>query len=376
LFLLCTLIGLFSFSTFLAQYRLESDDESVGKTLLDELSAAWTVFLLLPLLLGFLARLPIRRDNWFWSLPAHLLASVCFGASHTTLMTISRTWLYPIFGFGRYEPGKLIHRYPMEYHKQLLLYIAVAAVVYALGRLRAARAREREAAELSLRTSRLQNQLSEARLQALQGRLQPHFLFNTLNMISSLMYEDVQKADRMIARLSTLLRASLDTAERPCIPLRRELQILEVYLEIMEARLGPRLHIAREVDPAMAGVPVPALILQPLVENAIRHGEPEAGRAVEIGLQALRRGDSLRLVVADNGPGLPGGELASQGVGLSSVRDRLTQLYGAAARITLENGTPRGLRVVIELPVAFPEGAEAGRPGVAVAASAVQGVEP
>lgn len=363
LFAICTLVGLFNSSTFIAQYRTESDQEPIRKILLNEMTAAYTIFLLLPGLLLFMERVPVRRNNWYRSVPLHLVVSIAFGASHTTLMTLTRTWLYPVAALGSYDPGQLLFRYLMEYHKQLLIYILIAATVCMTKQMRDARAREREAAELTLRASKLQAQLSEARLQALQGRLQPHFLFNTLNMISSLMYEDVPKADRMMARLSTLLRMSLDSAESRCVPLSREMEILEAYLDIMEARFGQRLRVTREMDPEVTAALVPTLILQPLVENAIRHGEPEPNRPVEISVRAVRRGNRLRLEVADRGPGLAPVSPGSEGVGLRSVRDRLTELYGSEAGLNLENLSPRGLRVIIELPL----GPLAGKPpGAAV----------
>jgi len=135
----------------------------------------------------------------------------------------------------------------------------------------------------------------------------------------------------------------------------------------MEARFGSRLRVTRELDAALADVPVPALLLQPLVENAIRHGEPDPDRPIEISVRAQRRGDQVRLEVADNGPGLTDDASGSNGVGLKSVRDRLAQLYGADAHLRLENRSPRGLLVIIELPM--PEGGAA--PGMPAAAELV-----
>lgn len=351
LYALCTLIGLYRFSTFYAQYRLEGRHEPIRKILVNEMTGAYSFFLVLPVLILFTSRLPLRRGNWFWVLPLYVLASVGFGVADTTLMTLSRTWIYPVADLGRYDPGPLFYRYLMEYHVQFMIFILVAATVHAAARLRASRERERESAELALRASNLQAQLSEARLTALQGQLQPHFLFNTLNMISSLMYEDVGKADRMMTRLSTLLRMSLDTSERPSVPLRQEMDILAVYLEIMEARFGQRLCVTRHMDDGVDEAQVPALLLQPLVENAIRHGAPEPDRQLEILVRAVRDGDHLRLEVCDNGPGLPVSDAMPDGLGLRSIRDRLAALYGDDAQLRLENLAPRGLRVTVELPL-------------------------
>jgi two-component system, LytTR family, sensor kinase len=365
---LCTLIGLYRFSTFYAQYRLEGRSDPVREILVNEMTAAYSFLLLLPLLILFLIRVPLRRDNWFWTVPVYLLVSVAFGAVYTTLMTLTRTWVFPLANLGRYDPGPRFYRYLMEYHVQFMIFAFVAAVVHAVGRLRASQERERESAELALRASNLQAQLSEARLRALQGQLQPHFLFNTLNMISSLMYEDVGKADRMMTRLSTLLRMSLDTSERPSVPLRQEMDILGVYLEIMEARFGQRLRVARHMDAETAEVPVPALLLQPLVENAIRHGALEPDQTLEVSVRAVPEGGHLRLEVSDNGPGLTRNEAASDGLGLRSIRDRLAELYGDRARLRLENLAPRGLLVTVELPLAA-----AGREPLARGAASTAG---
>ena len=351
LFALCTLIGLYRFSTFYAQYRLEGRSDPVREILINEMTAAYSFLLLLPLLIVFMVRVPLRRDNWFWMVPAYLLVSVAFGAVYTTLMTLTRIWVFPLANLGRYDPGPLFYRYLMEYHVQFMIFAFVAVVVHAVGRLRASQAREREAAELALRASTLQAQLSEARLRALQGQLQPHFLFNTLNMISSLMYEDVAKADRMMTRLSMLLRMSLETSERPSVPLRQEMEILGVYIEIMEARFGKRLRITRHMDAEVAEAPVPALLLQPLVENAIRHGSPEPNQQLEIAVRAVRDGDRISLEVSDNGPGLAGTDAAPDGMGLRSIRDRLAALYGDGARLKLENLAARGLLVTVYLPL-------------------------
>ncbi len=355
LFGICTLIGLYRFSTFYAEYRLEGDDEPVRKILVNEMTAAYSFLLLLPLLVLFMIRIPLRRKNWLWAVPLYFLASVAFGIVYTSLMTLTRTWIYPFIDLGHYDPGPLFYRYLMEYHHQIMAFGTVVAAVHAIEWMRSSRARERVAAELALRASNLQAQLSEARLRALQGQLQPHFLFNTLNMISSLMYEDVPKADRMTVRLSTLLRMFLDTSGRASVPLRQEMEILEVYLEIMEARFGSRLRVTREMDQEVLEVPVPALLLQPLVENAIRHGAPDPHEVVEISVRARRAGDCLRLEVSDNGPGMAGDEAASDGVGLRSIRDRLAVIHGDAARLRLENLSPRGLRATIEVPMSAAE---------------------
>jgi LytS/YehU family sensor histidine kinase len=172
------------------------------------------------------------------------------------------------------------------------------------------------------------------------------------------MHQDVELADRMVARLGELLRLTLESAGHQEVPLRQELEFIKPYLEIQQARLGSRLRVEVGVDPAVMDAAVPNLLLQPLVENAIRHGvapRPEGGR---IEVRARREGDLLRLEVRDDGPGLPG-KPCGEGVGLANTRARLQQLYGDFHRLTLANGAPAGLVVTLDLPYREPAAAPA-----------------
>jgi LytS/YehU family sensor histidine kinase len=179
--------------------------------------------------------------------------------------------------------------------------------------------------------------------------LHPHFLFNTLNTLSSLIYQDVHAADKVIRDLSTLLRLALDNAGRHTVPLTDELRFVEVYLDIMKTRYPDRLDIVLNVDPEAETVTVPNLLLQPIVENSIKHGLGATEGPIGITLAARRAGGRLRIEVRDNGPGLPDGEL-NEGVGLSNTRDRLTQLYRDDFTFEIADGGDGGVRVRIEIP--------------------------
>jgi hypothetical protein len=220
----------------------------------------------------------------------------------------------------------------------LAAYWAVAAATWAI--------------DAHLRSSRLEASLAEARLELLRSQIQPHFLFNTLHAISELMHEDVEAADRMTTRLAELLRASLDTAGRQQVPLRDELAILDRYVGIERVRFGDRLRITIDADPLLLDALVPSFLLQPLVENAIRHAAGSVSVSVSAGLV---------IEVRDDGPGfgaphpapLParrgeGARRAGEGLGLANIRERLQQLYGEKARMTLNRGP--GAIVRIELP--------------------------
>jgi LytS/YehU family sensor histidine kinase len=227
----------------------------------------------------------------------------------------------------------------------MLNYWGILAVSHTLDYYRKYRERE-------LRTSQLEARLAQAQLQVLKMQLHPHFLFNTLNAISALMHRDVEIADRMIARLGELLRLTLASAGAQEVPLKQELDFIKPYLEIEQARLGPRLQVITQIEPATLTALVPNLILQPLVENAVRHGIAPRAKAGRIEIRAYRAGDQLHLEVWDDGPGLtqaPPVNLKG-GIGLANTRARLQQLYGPAHRFDLRNGDSRGLVVTLEIP--------------------------
>jgi signal transduction histidine kinase len=225
----------------------------------------------------------------------------------------------------------------------LPIYWVVVSIAHAARYLRRSQERERAALELEAR-------LADARLQALRMQLHPHFLFNTLHAISTLVHKDPKAADEMIGNLSELLRVTLDTSERQEVPLRQELDFLDRYLEIQQVRFGDRLRIEKQIDAAALDAQVPTLILQPLVENSIRHGlEPHPAPGV-VAIQATRRDDTVCLVVQDNGVGARKAADNHEGIGLANTRARLQELYGQRARLTLSSASSGGFRVDIELP--------------------------
>ena len=191
----------------------------------------------------------------------------------------------------------------------------------------------RESRVRAIRAARLQAQLAEAQLHALGAQLQPHFLFNTLHVISALVRHDPRRAEQLIARLSELLRELLDGNDRAEIPLRDELAFLEKYVDIQEARFGSRLQVTFDVAPSVLDATVPRLVLQPLVENAVRHGLARRREPTTVSVSARREQGALVLEVCDDGAGLSGGSVLREGVGLSTTRARLQQLYGGARHL-------------------------------------------
>jgi signal transduction histidine kinase len=215
-----------------------------------------------------------------------------------------------------------------------------------------AKIREREAFELRVQTSELARQLAGAQLSALKMQLQPHFLFNTLGaIIVFIQQQKTTEAEAMVARLGDLLRLSLDDVDAQEVPLWRELEFLRLYLSIEEVRFKDRLRVRITADPGLSDALVPHMVLQPLVENAVRHGLGQSEEAVTIDVSAARRNGSLTLIVADDGPGLQPMRPEQPGIGLANTRSRLGRLYGDEAGLVAENNAPHGVRVTLILPL-------------------------
>lgn len=216
-----------------------------------------------------------------------------------------------------------------------------------------------------VRAANLQAQLAQAQLQALKMQLDPHFLFNSLHAISALVHDDPDGAEIMIARLSDLLRLSLDNSRIQEVSLSQELKYLDLYLEIERTRFADRLSVLFDIDPETTGALVPNFILQPLVENAIRHGIEHRVSGGRVSITSLLRDGSLVVKISDNGPGLPENEsgLAGRaGVGLATTRARLERLYGNAQSLVLQNCRAGGVEARVLLPFRSSEAQNAGGP--------------
>ena len=226
----------------------------------------------------------------------------------------------------------------------LPVYWALIGLQHAVDYYRQARARE-------VRSARLETRLMESQLQALQQQLHPHFLFNTLHAISTLVHHDPEKADTMIERLSDLLRISLRKVGAQEVELAEELEYLRAYLDIEQVHFGNRLRIEYRIDAAALDVMVPTLILQPLVENAIRHGLEPLVRPGTLTIEAQADGDTLWLRVRDDGAGLPKNWKRREGVGLTNSRSRIDRLYGEQAALTVRDNPGGGVLVDIYIPL-------------------------
>jgi len=206
----------------------------------------------------------------------------------------------------------------------------------------------REARERALRATQLEAELSQAQLETMRSQMHPHFLFNTLNSISVLMHRDVAAADELICRLGEMLRASFAHDRAQEIPLGKELELTNLYLEIMRVRFGARLAAEVEVPQTLLDEQIPSFLLQPIVENAVRHGIEHTSDAISIRVTAQTIGGFLRLCVIDNGRGVPA-EIR-HGLGLGNTRRRIQQLYGPAASLDVSRRTGGGTEVTISIP--------------------------
>jgi signal transduction histidine kinase len=313
--------------------------------LIEEMTGAYAAALVFLLVMLLVNRWPIRRHNWRSLVVPYLGAVIGLGVLHTSLMWGSRALLYPMVGLGPYDYGLMRFRFPMEFAVQAPNIGFMIAGLHGWRFYREARARELHAAQL-------EGELNRAQLDRLEAQLQPHFLFNTLNAISSLMYSDPALADRMMGRLSDLLRLTFQHAPDAEVTLASELEWLGWYLDIMQLRFGDRLSVERNIAPDTLKLAVPRLALQPLVENALTHGAAKHAGPATVRIDAHRDGDRLLLSVSDDGPGLasePATALGS-GIGLSNTTARLRVLYGEQGRLTLARPPAGGLQVTLDLP--------------------------
>ncbi len=307
----------------------------------------WYVFALLSIpALGLARRFSLGDKQWSLNLITHLAASALFSIGWMALRALVEVGLTRGGAAAVTFLAAFNRALVTTFFYNLLIYWVIISVGYAFDYYRKFNERELRAAELEKR-------LTEARLQALQMQLNPHFLFNTLHAISSLMHIDVEAADRMLARLSDLLRHALESTDTQEVPLREELDFLARYAEIEQTRFGDRLKIEMKIAPDTLDALVPNLVLQPLLENAVRHGIEPHARAGRIEISARREGNSLRLEVRDNGGGLEGKVV--EGIGLANTRARLKQLYGARQSFVLANGADSGVVVSVILPFHTPE---------------------
>jgi signal transduction histidine kinase len=306
--------------------------------------ALWLLFLPAAAWLSF--RFPIERRRLLRNVGLHLLACLLIvGTNRATF----RALIFPPPADSETHrlgpPNALGVFFGFRAALDVLVYWSLVGVCQAITNFRSSQERERRAAELEAR-------LTSAKLQALRMQINPHFLFNALNSIAALVYVNPRAADEMLGDLSELLRRSLDSMEEQEVLLAQELEFIEAYISIEQKRFGARLRVEQSVPDELMKALVPALILQPLVENAIRHGiEPRRGPGL-ISIEAKQEDKHLHLIVRDNGRGLPGADLngsGRRGIGLANTQARLQGLYGPDQSFSFGRAEPQGCQVDIHL---------------------------
>lgn len=341
-----TLAGFFFTSQFVLQNQLSSRPVPIYKVLFWQLISGYIWFALMPVIFWLGRRFAFESGKFWQSLLAHLAASVALSAFVLAIDAL----VLPTLG---YPPNRQFATFFEAYrfflfinlHFSMTIYWAVLGIKYAVNYYRMYQERE-------LRAAQLENQLAQARLQVLKTQLQPHFLFNTLNNISELVYKDAEAAEQMIASLSDLLRLALDKLDVQEVPLQQELEFLGKYLEIEQMRFHDRLQVKYEISTDSLDAIVPNMILQPLVENAIKYGIAPRAEGGTIEIAASRANGHLNLKIADDGLGIPFGDVANlvHGVGLANTRARLKHLYGAEHHFELKPRDGGGLRVSLQIP--------------------------
>jgi two-component sensor histidine kinase len=284
-------------------------------------------------------RFQFTRRGWPLAVAVHTLGAVAVSLG-SILFDIR---IGVVFEGGAPVPFSSYFR--AVFYPDLQWYMLLVGCAYLLENVRRLRDRDVQAAQLGER-------LAEARLEALKMQIQPHFLFNTLHTISELVYEDPEAAERMITRLGDLLRLTVDNAQNHEVTLAQEMDFLEAYLEIQRTRFSDRLEVMLNVGDDTRDALVPNLVLQPLLENAIRHGAASTGGRGLILVKTVRVGGRLRMEVHDNGTGPtpPPRTRSRQGVGVSNTRARLEQMYGAEARLELSHCPIGGTVAAVEIP--------------------------
>ena len=282
------------------------------------------------------------QKGWWRYVAIQVVAGTVFSLLHVGLCSIGALIEGKVLGTGQTWPYLYRVVFVNHFHFDWLVYAGIVSAWHAVDSYRRFRDREVQAVALEAR-------LAQSQLQMLKTQLQPHFLFNTLHSISALNHEDPKEANKMLARLSSLLRLTLEQESASEVSLSKELEFLKHYLEIEQVRLGERLRVEMEIAPDTLEARVPNLLLQPIVENSIRHAIAPFSRPGRLRISSRSTGKHLVLEVEDTGPGIATADV-DWGVGLTNTRERLRALYGDKCQLTFTNGEGSGLTVAITLP--------------------------
>src|SRR5918993_1393888 len=341
-----TALGIFStFQAYNYVSLFTERDPSFPMLLLLNVTYWYAWALLVPLMLWMARRFRFDRHTWRRAAIAHVPAVIVITALHAILTVSTRTPVLAAYGRDAMWWSSFQELFFLNFDWEMMTYWAVVGLSHALDFYRDSQEQRVAAAQLGTR-------LAEARLQSLQSQHHPHFLFNTLHTISALMHRDTEAADAMLARLSDLLRLSLDRISTQQVTLKEEMDFLQKYIEIERTRFGDRLEVRIDIEPETLDASVPNLLLQPLVENAIRHGIAQKVGGGLLEIKAAREENELCLLVRDTGPGLSAATLSAlnTGVGLTNTRSRLEELFPDRHLFEFQEPPEGGLAVRIRIP--------------------------
>jgi len=358
-----SLVGLFDTGQYFVFQELEGKPVPWQKLARHYLPFWFTAALMMPAVAWFARRLAFPAGRRIRITMIHIVTAIVYAHVHvgaTQLVLLAITGQPPQGAvFIKMAAKRLTGAVELD----LMIYTIAVATVLLVETNRRYQEKERAGAQLAVEKANLQASLADARLDALRMQLQPHFLFNALHAISTLiMRGDNQGAHRMLLALSDFLRMTLDSGNSQVVPLDVELEFLEAYLQIQRERFGDRLQVGLEIDDAARKALLPALVLQPLVENSVRHGTGKVDGVGIINIKATVRAGRLIIEVADNGPGLAD-EMPTEGVGLGNIRARLQQLYPDDFSFHLADGPLGGTVANLSLPLRRQDEAPDSNPG-------------
>ena len=342
MFFAATAVGLLLFGYKALDHYVRGYPVPVHVPLVEELTAAYGAVLLLLLIVPWVVDHTRLERGAGRAVVVHLSAATLFSILHTTWNWTTRLGVFALLG-EQYDYGRMPARFGMEAPMDVMVYACFTIALVSLRHRRLLRQQQADALKSDVK-------LAEARLRNLRSQLDPHFLFNALNTVSSVMYDEPERADEIIGHLSELLRVSLKSGEAREVSLQAELGLVEHYFAIIRARFGERARLSTSIPSELLDAQVPPLIIQPVVENAVRHGRLGRGEAGAIELCARRVGELLELRVSDDGPGVPQGEARGTGVGLGNLRERLSLMYGNRAQLHAGNAAGVGFVVTLLLP--------------------------
>jgi two-component system LytT family sensor kinase len=299
-----------------------------------ELSGSWSAMLLMPFLNWVVMRWPLTWRTVWPVLGINIVTYAIYTVGHTSINAVLRFVMAPIFGVPHVELLAFFREMSSEAANDLVYFGMLMGTLYLINRF--------------IETQELEAKLAEAKLENLRLQIQPHFLFNTLNAISTVMYEDVERADAMLTKLSDFLRTVLDSGSVHVVPLDEELAVERMYVDIMTTRLERKLNLAVDIAPDAVDSTVPFMLLQPLLENSIRHGMGSARSTLDLTILVARNNGQTVIHVDDDGLGFDPD--ARRGIGLQNVGSRLAYMYPDASTFTIAARPEGGTRATLTFP--------------------------